>query len=111
MALSCYILEGTWWNHKEVPQVLPYFQALELTDGGIRLSHRSVRTLDDIKYWASKIPKNERAFYTLLVMEKGNLCSLFLAARMQFQMMYCWMLCMILLRKMQWIFFTLDAVK
>ncbi|HQU53528.1 MAG: hypothetical protein KDB85_08615 [Chitinophagales bacterium] len=62
MALSCYILEGTWWNHKEVPQVLPYFQALELTDGGIRLSHRSVRTLDDIKYWASKIPKNERAF-------------------------------------------------
>lgn len=62
MALTCYIFEGTWWNHKEVPQVLPYFQALASTDRRLKLSHRSIKDIDDIRFWISKIPKNEQAF-------------------------------------------------
>ena len=28
MALSCYILEGTWWSKREVPQVSPFSHIL-----------------------------------------------------------------------------------
>ncbi|HDL19059.1 MAG TPA: hypothetical protein ENH29_08390 [Bacteroidetes bacterium] len=62
MALSCYILEGTWWSNREVPLILPYFQALANSGNRINLSHRTFRNADDIKYWVSRISKNERAF-------------------------------------------------
>jgi len=62
MAISCYILEGTWWSNREVPQVLPYFQALEITGNRINLSLRTFRSVDDIAYWISKISRGERAF-------------------------------------------------
>ena len=62
MAISCYILEGTWWSNREIPQMLPYFQALENSGNRINLSHRTFRNTEDIKYWVSKIKKNERAF-------------------------------------------------
>jgi hypothetical protein len=57
-----YIFEGTWWSNREVPLVLPYFQALETSHGGIQLSHRTIRSADDIAYWIGKIPKDARAF-------------------------------------------------
>jgi hypothetical protein len=60
--LNCYILEGTWWNYREVPQVLPYFQALAMTHPHLRVSHRSIRTASDIEFWVKKIRKGERAF-------------------------------------------------
>ena len=56
------MLEGTWWSNREVPQVLPYFEALSNTGNRINLSHRTFRNVDDICYWVSKIKKNERAF-------------------------------------------------
>lgn len=62
MALSCYILEGTWWGNREVPQILPYFQALDISGYNINLSHRTIRNVDDIAYWVGKIRKNENAF-------------------------------------------------
>ncbi len=62
MAISCYVLEGTWWSNREVPQVLPYFQALENSGNRINLSHRTIRNIEDINYWVSKIRKNEKAF-------------------------------------------------
>ena len=58
----CYIFEGTWWSNHEVPQVLPYFQALESSGGGISLSHRTIRTAEDISYYIGEINKDERAF-------------------------------------------------
>lgn len=57
-----YILEGTWWSHREVPQVLPYFEALARTSEGISLSHRTFRSSDDLHYWIGQLPKGERAF-------------------------------------------------
>lgn len=62
MTMTLYILEGSWWNNREVPQVLPYFQALENSGNRINLSHRTFRNVEDIEYWVSKIPKNEKAF-------------------------------------------------
>ena len=62
MTISCYILEGTWWSNREVPQVLPYFKALANSGDRINLSHRTFRNADDIAYWVSKIARNERAF-------------------------------------------------
>jgi len=62
MTMSCYILEGTWWSNREVPQVLPYFEALANSGDRINLSHRTFRNVDDISYWVSRISKNERAF-------------------------------------------------
>lgn len=55
------ILEGTWWKNNEVPQVLPYFNALANSEGGIDLSYRTIRSSDDIGYYVSKIPKNAGA--------------------------------------------------
>lgn len=62
MALACYVLEGTWWSNREVPQILPFFLALENSGTNINLSHRTFRNADDIEYWVSRIPKNEHAF-------------------------------------------------
>lgn len=62
MTMSCYLLEGTWWSNREVPQVLPYLEALSNSGDRINLSHRTFRNADDIGYWVSKIRKNERAF-------------------------------------------------
>lgn len=61
MAAPCYILEGTWWRNRETPQVLPYFQALEATEGRISLSHRTIRSGEDIAYWLGCIPRNAGA--------------------------------------------------
>lgn len=52
------ILEGTWWSNHEVPLVLPYFHALSSSHGGIRLSHRTIRSVEDIAYYVKKIPTN-----------------------------------------------------
>jgi len=57
-----YIFEGTWWANREIPQVLPYLQALHSSDGGLHLSHRTFRSADDLKFWFRRIPKAERAF-------------------------------------------------
>jgi hypothetical protein len=51
------ILEGSWWGSHEVPKILPFFQALATSLGPADLSHRTVRTADDIGYWISKINK------------------------------------------------------
>jgi hypothetical protein len=58
----CYIFEGTWWGHREVPQVLPYLQALHARQGNVDLSHRTFRSADDLTYWFRRIPRTERAF-------------------------------------------------
>ncbi len=62
MTMSLYMLEGSWWSNREVPQVLPYFQALSNSGNRINLSHRTFRNVDDVCYWVSKIKKDERAF-------------------------------------------------
>ena len=63
---ALYLFEGTWWSHREVPLVLPYFQALQTSYGPnygpISLSHRTIRTGDDIAYWIKRILRGERAF-------------------------------------------------
>ena len=61
MGAPCYILEGTWWSNKETPKMLPYFQALEASGSRISLSHRTIRSANDITYWVGKIPKGEGA--------------------------------------------------
>jgi len=53
----CYIFEGVWWQTREIPQVLPFLQALGLCNGGLSLSHRTFRTADDLQYWLQRIPK------------------------------------------------------
>jgi len=58
----CYIFEGTWWSKREIPQVLPYLQALHASDGRLDLSHRTFRSAEDLKYWFHRISKGERAF-------------------------------------------------
>jgi hypothetical protein len=58
----CYIFEGVWWHTREVPQVLPYLQALAATVTGLDLSHRTFRSADDLGYWLRRIPKGERSF-------------------------------------------------
>lgn len=62
MTLSCYVLEGTWWSNREVPQVLPYFTALANSADRINLSYRTFRNIEDVEHWVSRIGKNERAF-------------------------------------------------
>ena len=62
MSITVYILEGTWWSNKEIPQVLPYFQALANSGNRIKLAHYTFRNADDIKYWISRIPRNEKSF-------------------------------------------------
>lgn len=56
------VLEGTWWSNHEVPLVLPYFHALEVSHEEIDISHRTIRTVDDIAYYVSRIAKDSRAF-------------------------------------------------
>ncbi|MBE7515127.1 MAG: hypothetical protein HS105_00735 [Chloracidobacterium sp.] len=56
------ILEGTWWNTHEVPLVLPYFHALEISHREIDISHRTFRNADDVSYYVSRIPKNSGVF-------------------------------------------------
>lgn len=51
MKAPCYIPEGAWWKNREVPLTLPYFQALMGSNGGIELSHRTIRSADDVKFW------------------------------------------------------------
>jgi hypothetical protein len=62
LSITVYILEGTWWSNKEIPQVLPYFQALENSGNRIKLAHYTFRNAADIKYWISRIPRDEKAF-------------------------------------------------
>lgn len=59
---SCWIFEGAWWRAREVPLVLPFLQALQASDGGLSLSHKTFRSADDLQYWLKRIGKNERAF-------------------------------------------------
>jgi hypothetical protein len=57
-----FVLEGTWWSNHEVPLVLPFFHALAISQREIDLSHRTIRTPEDIKFYVSKIKKNAGAF-------------------------------------------------
>lgn len=56
------ILEGTWWSSHEVPQVLPYFDALANTNKQIDLSHRTFRNVEDIEYYVGQIKRNAGVF-------------------------------------------------
>jgi hypothetical protein len=58
----CWIFEGAWWRAREVPLVLPFLQALQGSNGGLALSHKTFRSADDLRFWVKRIPKNERAF-------------------------------------------------
>ena len=51
------VLEGAWWSNHEVPLVLPYFHALSISHREIDVSHRTIRSADDIEYYVSKIKK------------------------------------------------------
>ncbi|HLE18338.1 MAG TPA: hypothetical protein VI728_08645 [Syntrophales bacterium] len=62
MKPSCYLLEGTWWNHKEIPLILQYLQALNYSHGPIDLSHKTIRSNEDVEYWIRKIPKWSQSF-------------------------------------------------
>lgn len=44
-----------------MPMLLPYFNALATSQADIELSHRTIRCVDDIRYYVSKIPKNAGA--------------------------------------------------
>jgi len=59
---NCIILEGSWWRAHEPPLILPYFQALASSHHGFNLSHRTIRSADDIDYWIKKVPKGSRSF-------------------------------------------------
>jgi hypothetical protein len=56
------ILEGSWWKNHEVPLILPYFHALAVSHREIDLSHRTIRSAEDIRYYVSRISKNAGAF-------------------------------------------------
>lgn len=62
MKAPVYIFEGTWWSSREVPLVLPYFEALSGSDSRIVLSHRTIRNAEDIRYYVKRLGKGERAF-------------------------------------------------
>lgn len=54
------ILEGSWDKVHEVPQILPYFQALAVTHpNDIEIAHRTFRNVADIEFYVSQIEKNE----------------------------------------------------
>lgn len=55
------ILEGEWWKSHEVPLVLPYFHALSISHRNIDVSHKTIRSVDDIAYYVSRISKNSGA--------------------------------------------------
>jgi hypothetical protein len=52
------VLEGAWWSNHEVPLVLPYFHALSISHREIDLSHRTIRSAEDIAYYVARISKN-----------------------------------------------------
>ncbi len=58
------ILEGSWWNKLEPPQMLPYFQAYVAThpQAKIEVLHRTIRNVEDIAHYVSKIPKDSQTF-------------------------------------------------
>ena len=62
MKPPCYLFEGTWWNHKEIPLTLQYLQALNYSHGPIDLSHKTIRSIEDLEYWVRKIPKWSNSF-------------------------------------------------
>lgn len=62
MKAPIYIFEGTWWNSSEVPLILPYFQALAGSHGGMRLSHRTIRSIDDVQHYVKNLRVGEQAF-------------------------------------------------
>lgn len=62
MKAPVYIFEGTWWSKKETPVVLSYFQALAASHGNIELSHRTIRSAEDIAYYMKTLRKGDRAF-------------------------------------------------
>ena len=55
------VLEGTWWSNHEVPLVLPYFHALSISHSEIDVSYRTIRSVEDIAYYVSKIKKGSGA--------------------------------------------------
>jgi hypothetical protein len=55
------VLEGAWWSNHEVPLVLPYFHALSISHRDIDLSHRTIRSVEDIGFYVKRIPKNSGA--------------------------------------------------
>lgn len=55
------ILEGVWWSNHEVPLVLPYFHALSISHRHIDVGHKSIRCVDDIAYYVSRIRKGAGA--------------------------------------------------
>jgi hypothetical protein len=55
------VLEGAWWSNHKVPLVLPYFHALSISHRDIDLSHRTIRSVEDIGYYVSRISKNSGA--------------------------------------------------
>lgn len=61
MKTPIVVLEGTWWSNHEVPLVLPYFHALAISHRHIDLCHRTIRCVEDIAYYVSRIPKNAGA--------------------------------------------------
>jgi hypothetical protein len=62
MRAPVYILEGTWWSRRETPLVLPYFEALATSHREITLSHRTIRSADDIAYYVRRLGAGEQAF-------------------------------------------------
>jgi hypothetical protein len=74
MRAPCYVLEGTWWSNREVPKVLPYFEALQASHGPFHLGLRTIRSAEDIAYWMRKIPRGAGAFvYVTCHGAAGNL--------------------------------------
>lgn len=69
------ILEGSWWDDHELPQILPYFQALAVTHkDDIEICHRTFRSEEDISYYVSQLKKDEGVMlYFACHGEKGSL--------------------------------------
>ncbi len=57
-----WILEGVWWQNREAPHVLPYFEALQRSHGPLALAHKSFRSAEDIEFWVKRISKNASVF-------------------------------------------------
>jgi len=62
MKAPIYIFEGTWWSSSEAPLILPYFQALSGSHGGMRLCHRTIRSIDDVQHYVKSLRTGEQAF-------------------------------------------------
>jgi hypothetical protein len=60
MKAPVYILEGSWWSKRETPLTLSYLQALAASHGDIDLSHRTIRSADDIAFYVKRLGRNER---------------------------------------------------